>query len=363
MTVAETTSPVDAMRSADALLAEVLSLHFDRKWGTPYWLARAQDLGFDPARDIQTVEDLPRLGLTRPKELCDYPLEHFLPRSFVEEQSAFIVAQTGGTLGHPAWTAYSRDEFEQAFVEPFVAAAKHVGFPESGNWLYAGPSGPHIIGRAADAIAQRVGGRAPFMVDFDSRWARKILLGSFAADRYVRHIVEQCQAIIATQQITTIFTTPTILDSLSDVMTSEQRERIRGVHYGGMAITHDEMKRFQTEVFPSAVHISGYGNTLLGCCLELSASPGRSLNYYPFGRRLVFGVLEDDSVSYASAGREGRLVCTRLDRIMFLANVVERDRVRLVTPPADAPSGFDLLGLEDPTPVLEAQAKAGVAIY
>ena len=51
------------------------------------------------------------------------------------------------------------------------------------------------------------------------------------------------------------------------------------------------MKALQTDAFPSAVHLSGYGNTLFGCCLELGVAIGRELIYYPLGDRILFGVL------------------------------------------------------------------------
>ncbi|MCP4249947.1 MAG: long-chain fatty acid--CoA ligase, partial [bacterium] len=270
-------------------LRDVLAIHFEPEQGAPYWLDRAKELGFDPREKIKRVADLHRLGTMDPKDLATHQLEEFLPRPLLDRKCELIIAQTGGTLGQPAWTAYQENEFRAAFVEPFVVAAGHLRFPAGGTWLFAGPSGPHIIGRAAEAIARSTGSMTPFSVDFDPRWARKLASGSFAAERYLHHIVDQSLAILESQEITVLFSTPVVIRALARCLRPEQRRRIRGVHYGGMAIESSEMEEFQTEIFPKAVHLSGYGNTLFGCCLELSVAAGRELIYYPHGDRILFG--------------------------------------------------------------------------
>ncbi len=355
--------------SVQRRLRDTCAIHFDPDGGAPYWIDRAGELGFDPRAEIKTVDDLYKLGVMDPASLAARPLADFLPRSGLGPPPHRIVAQTGGTLGHPVWTAYVEAEFDAAFVEPFCAAADHVGFPHGGTWLYVGPSGPHVIGRAAGAIARRLGAAAPFTVDFDVRWARKLPSGSFAAQRYLGHIIDQSLDVIRAQPVTTLFTTPVVLRSLADAMTAAERERIRGVHYGGLAIDPEDLRRFQEDVFPEAVHLAGYGNTLFGCCLELLLRPGRPLRYFPHGDRLVFGVsagdlaANDAAPAYGAVGSEGRLVFTRLDRTMFLANLVERDHVRLIAPPADAPPAFALPGVEAPAPICEARAGPAVSLY
>ena len=353
----------------EARIKKVLALHFDPVRGAPYWVARAESLGFDPRERVRTVEDLSLLGVMDPSELAGRPLTDLLPSSIAERAGELVVAQTGGTLGRPAWAAYLQAEFEEAFVSPFAAAAEHVGFPKGGRWLYAGPSGPHIIGRAADALARRFAAPSPFMVDFDARWVRKLPAGSFGAERYLAHIVEQALAVIDDHPITVIFSTPVVLARLAGEMTRSQRERIAGVHYGGVALDAALLERFQSEHFPRAIHLSGYGNTLFGCCLELSAAPGRALRYFPHGHRLLLGVADGDAggeapkISYGEIGTAGRVVFTRLDTTMLLVNVRERDQGRLVAPPACAPKAFTAAGLESPRPINETKAPVGPVLY
>ncbi len=349
----------------DARLRDVLAIHFDPKRGSPYWLGRAKELGFDPRMDVRCAADLSRFPTMDPKEIAGHALDDFLPRSLLDRKSELLIAQTGGTLGQPAWTAYLEPEFRKAFVDPFVIAATHVGFPVDGTWLYVGPSGPHIIDRAADAIARSTGSMTPFSVDFDPRWARKLASGSFAAARYLQHIVDQAVAILDSQTITMLFSTPVVIRALAGAMRAEQRDRIRGVHYGGMAITSSDMNALQTEVFPNAVHLSGYGNTLFGCCLELSVAAGRELTYYPHGDRVLLGALDEQGGRpvYDQAGAAGSLVFSRLDETVLLVNVLERDNVRLCEPPADAPLGFRHMGVASPTPRAEHQNVASVSLY
>ncbi len=352
--------------AVDSRLCEALAIHCDPKWGSPYWIERTKQLGFDPRTVIRTVADLPRLETTEAAALSGRALDDFLPRSLQGARSKLIVAQTGGTLGRPAWTAYLEDEFEEAFVEPFVVAARHVGFPLGGTWLFVGPSGPHIIGLAADALARRSGSPRPFMVDFDPRWSKKLPAGSFAARRYLRHVLEQALAVLQTQPIDVLFTTPPILQALAGEMTPVQRESIRGVHYGGMALEPEALRRSQCEDFPNAVHLSGYGNTLFGCCLELDAKPGRALRYYPYGDRLHLCVVAAEAPSApieGGAGKSGRLVFSRLDRTELLTNVLERDHARLVSPPRDAPGGFGRMGVESPGPAAKTAQRVAVGLY
>lgn len=352
----------------EARLRDVLAIHFDPEQGAPYWLDRAKELGFDPRAEVKCVSDLARLPTMDPRDLATCELDEFLPRSLLDRKGELIIAQTSGTLGQPVWTAYLEKEFQEAFVYPFVIAAKHVDFPVGGTWLYVGPSGPHIIDRAADAIARSTGSMTPFSVDFDPRWARKLATGSFASKRYLRHIVDQALAILETQTITVLFSTPVVIRALAGSMRREQRERICGVHYGGMAIESNEMKALQTEAFPSAIHLAGYGNTLFGCCLELGVAAGRELIYYPHGDRILFGVLDEQDKPagrpvYGQAGAEGPLVFSRLDETVLLINVLERDCVRLCDPSANAPAGFRLSGVGAPTPRVEHRNVASASLY
>ncbi len=346
-------------------MSEVLRLHFDPIHGSPYWIEFAAQHGLDPQDSIRCTAELAQLGFMDQTALRRRPLTDFIPRCIARHPERLIAVQTGGTLNEPIWTAYSHEEYEAAFVQPFVEAARFVGFPHGGQWLYVGPSGPHVIGRAACSLARALGAMEPFTVDFDSRWARKLPSGSFAAERYLVHVIDQAMAVIETQPISHLFTTPPVLGALSARMTHQQRDRIVGIHYGGMSISRENLLHFQQDVFPRAVHLSGYGNTLNGCCLELNVTKGRELTYFPHGNRLVFGVIPDSANDPAlmqfEPGARGRCIFSRLDSTMLLVNFAERDVIELTTP--STVDGFHNVGIRNPHPIGSTPFQPPTGIY
>jgi hypothetical protein len=240
--------------------------------------------------------------------------------------------QTGGATGPGAWTCYTKADFEAAFVAPFIAAAEWIGFPRGGAWLYAGPSGPHVIGLAARRLARDFSGSPLLSVDLDPRWARKLAAGSFGQQRYLTHVIEQCLPIIREQNADVLFTTPPIAVAIGETLSESERACISGLHYGGMPLTREALDRLQLELFPNAVHLSGYGNTLVGCLLELNCSPRRELCYFPYGDRLHIDLVTDSSPSGPDSGH---VRISRFDEAHLILNLVERD----VATPVHAPGG------------------------
>lgn len=362
MVPSDSTTVAPKTESLEDRLRRIVAVHFHRELGAAYWLDRAGSLGIDPVRDINAVEDLALLGDMTPGDLRGRPLLDYVPRVFHATPDQFIVGQTGGTTGGGTWTIYREDEFYAAFVQPFAVAAGHLGFPRGEQWLYVGPSGPHIIGKVAPHLARAVGSGDPFSVDFDARWAKKLTEGSFARDRYAQHVVDQAMTVIDSHQIGVLFITPVVLARLATLMTTEQRGRVRGVHYGGLAISPQELERFQIELFPNAAHLSGYGNTLFGCCLELTAMAGRPLDYYPHGNRLLLEIV-DDRGQPPPDGEIGTVRFTRLDESMLLVRMVERDEGSRVALPDSAPSGYALPGVRNPGPRVSVPQHVSPGLY
>ena len=352
-----------ATETVEQRLRRVIDVHFHPTWGTPYWLDRARALGLDPRRVIRTTDDLSVLGAMTPLDIRRRPMLDYVPRRLHERLDELVVAQTGGTTaGGGTWTAYRDDEFVEAFVLPFVVAAGALGFPPREQWLFIGPGGPHVIGKVVRHLAAAFGSPEPFAVDFDPRWAKRLPAGSFARQRYLGHVIEQAMLVIDAQEVGVLFTTPPVLAALAARMTASQRTRVRAVHYGGLPVSPAEMLHFESDVFQSAVHLSGYGNTLSGCAMELSTRAGREIDYFPFGPRLLFETVGEDG-SAAPPGVAGEVRFTRLDETMLLVRVRERDHAVLLKPPADAPDEFVLPGLRNPaTPAAEA-AQIATGLY
>ncbi len=353
--------PIANETSTDDLLRETVATQFDPRWGSPFWLNRAAQRGVDGLHDLRSLEDLRVLGTLTPRDIASCPLDMFIPRSVASDLSRYLFAQTGGTTGRGTWTLYQTERFQEAFVAPFVAAARAAGFPMGERWLYVGPSGPHIIGRAARAIARAVGSPEPFCIDFDPRWARRIGGSAFARERYIAHLIEQCVGVLEVTPVGVLFVTPPLGLSLADAMSAVQREAVRGLHYGGMRLTA-EVRDELGERFPNAIHLSGYGNTLLGCAPELCVSPGRGPAYFPYGQRMQYA-LHDTAGRPVANGEIGRVSATRLDPDFFLCNLLERDEATRITLPAGAPIGFYQDGLLDPHPLERERLPVASGLY
>lgn len=342
---------MDTQLNSDAQVRKIVGIHFDQDGGAPYWLECQRALGIDARAEIRTLKDLERLGPMDEDALRTRPVMDFVPRSERGGLAGAIVTETGGTTGTPKRTIFSREEFRVAFVEPFVRVADATGFPRRAAWLWVGPSGPHVIGQAAAACAAALESPQPFAIDFDPRWFRKLPPDSLSRERYLRHLVEQALQIIRCEPIAVIFTTPAVLESLAGAMTDEQRRRIRGVHYGGMRVEGALLNAAQTEWFPDAVHLAGYGNSLFGVCMEFGGPPDRGLRYYPLGVR-----------HHLRVGDDGHVWMSRMDSTVLIANMRERDIGAAVGAPGKDWGEFGS-GVEDPRPDEDHAEPQNLGIY
>lgn len=350
--------------SPDEWLHHIMEIHFHPERGTRYWIEKANDLGINAPRDIKNLEDIILFGPMDEKAMATRPIEDFIPQVFLEEKRRFILGDTAGTTGTPKVTAYRDDEFYMAFVEYFGYIAEAMNFPKGVNWLWIGPSGPHIIGKAAKMLAVRMESMDPFAIDFDPRWTNKLSPESLGWNRYFQHIENQSLHILNTQKIEVLFSTPPIIERLALKMEKDLREKIKGVHYGGMSLEPKLYKKLREELFPNAVHISGYGNTLFGVCLEVENNENGNVNYFSPGSRLIMRVVPRDeersdkqekhkrleqTVNY---GERGQVVFHRLDESFLILNMFERDDAERIASSSKAQElGLLLDGVGDPLPM------------
>jgi thienamycin biosynthesis protein ThnN len=367
MTAVQQTRP-RTQADADDRLCDLLALHFHPERGSAYWLGRRERLGWDVCDRVRSVDDLWLLGPTPLDDLRRFPLRSFIPRAFHEILHRFVIGETAGTSGEPRATAYRDDEFEEAFVTPFLLAAEATGFPRGLPWLWVGPSGPHVIGKAVRELACRTGSMDPFSVDFDSRWAKKLADGSMGRRRYLDHVIGQALDVLEREEIGVLFTTPPALEALTRRMTDRRREAIRGVHYGGMSIAPAAVNEFRL-AFPNAVHLAGYGNTLFGVVMEVADGPRQAMDYFPLSDRVRFHVVdwgEDDVWPPRPVGRgeRGRVLFHRLDESCLLVGVAERDEATPVAPSDAARAlGGRADGLRDPGPPADGAAKLRLGLH
>lgn len=337
----------------DERLRAVLRLHLHPHLGSAYWLRRQAELGWDVCDRVRSIGDLRLLGPTATDDLRRWPVRDFIPRTYHNRLDRFVTGETAGTSGRPCATAYRDDEFEAAFVTPFLRVADACGFPRDVPWLWVGPSGPHIIGKVVRELARRTGSIDPFSVDFDPRWAKRLADGALGRQRYLDHVTDQAVDILDREEIGVLFTTPPALAALAERLSDRQREAIRGVHYGGMAVTAEEVNEFRA-VFPNAVHLAGYGNTLFGVAMELADGPRSAMDYYPLADRVRYEIVSwsaADAPGPLGRGVRGRVMFHRFDESCLLVNVLERDEAEFA-PAVPSARSFGRLGdgLRDPRP-------------
>jgi len=336
----------------------VMACHLDSETGSIYWLEKARERNI-ALGDIQTADDLFRFGPMDESALQTRPLEDFIPKSVLAQKEKLIIGETGGTLGKSKLTAYREDEFQEAFVEPFIRVARHRGFPAGLNWLWIGPGGPHMIGKAARACARALGSPDPFSVNLDARWAKKLPTGSIAAKRYLDHIVAQAITLIETQRIEVLFSTPKVFAELAPRMSDATRNTVQALHFGGMPLDAPLAATLKT-AFPSAIFISGYGNTLFGMCPEFTGTYDDTIRYFPCGDRVLFSTVPPDDrltdegklLQPGGFGERGQIVFSRLDETFMILNMFERDEGLLVkSDSALQQIGFQTVGVADPRPL------------
>jgi thienamycin biosynthesis protein ThnN len=369
----ETQSEHLAASGSDERLRELLALHFHPEHGSKYWLRRQEQLGWNVRDRVRTHEDLWLLGPTPLSDLREFPLRSFLPRALHHQAPRFIVGETAGTSGAPLMTAYRDDEFQAAFIEPFLCVAGATGFPRGEPWLWVGPSGPHIVGKVMRELARQTGCMDPFSVDFDPRWAKKLAEGSLARQRYLAHVTEQALDVLRREEVGVLFITPPALAALTQRLTDRQREAIHGIHYAGMSLTAQTVNAFRA-AYPNAVHLAGYGNTLFGVVMELEDKSRAHIDYFPLAERVHFHVIEwrDDKDVTSDTwpprrvhrGETGRVLFHRLDESCLLPGVVERDEAERIAPSEAARRlGGTADGLRNPRPPAPLAARLHVGLY
>ncbi len=322
------------MTIAASLIEEIIAIHFDPHTGSAYWLEQEKRLGLDARKEITCCEAFHLFGPMDTEALRTRPLLDFIPRRFHDALPSMILAESGGTTGTPIRRVYRPTEFAAAFVDSWERAAGIRNFPRGGNWLFVGPSGPHVIGQSARAMARSLGSLEPFSVDCDVRWIKRQASGSLGFTLYLDHVLDQALNVIRTQTIEVLLITPPLLLALAARMTAEERKHIRGIHLAGMALSVADSEAIRHQLFPQAVVLPGYGNSLLGVLFEhtppaFGEPPTYVLDDPALWLQLI-AFQEDkpiaaDLAATLKPGQRGRVVAHRLDASFLLLNMVERD--------------------------------------
>lgn len=313
-------------KDSENFLRTVLHWHFSEDTGSPFWLRKKTDLGFDPLRDITSYSDLKHFPDCS-EELRTTRAEDLIPRGLVG-QLAPRVFESGGTTGAPKFMiAYNK--WIRQLVDWRVSS--YIAHPErpSGNTLAAVPTGPHIVGAINRERAERLGGLC-FTIDIDPRWAKLVNNrdGGATAGAYRQHLVSQAEAIVMTQSIRFLVTTPPILNALLSQphIADQLQSSLTHVTLGGTELGIDTVRYIKAELLPNSELSASYGSTsALGeSHSPLLESSTRTVAYKSYAPYITYEVLGDDGEK-VPPGERGFVRVSHLSFYAFYPWIRERD--------------------------------------
>ena len=320
-----TQSPEAAAKALDEHFSEIVRWHFSPETGTPFWLDWAKSAGWNPAEEVQSFADVMRFDNFDGELLRTEPHERWVPKAY--EGRPFMIFETGGTTGLPKqrinWEDYKRD------YEDFSGTLDDDAFPKGSYWLMIGPTGPRRLRLAIEHLAQHRGSSCYF-VDLDPRWVKKLIRNKEfeQAKAYMRHVIDQAVAIMEKRKVSVLFTTPKLLEELSERL-SIPDAGVRGVFCGGTTMDPQTTRFLVEEVLEDRVgFVPTYGNTLMGLAAHKPTlrEDKYSITYYAPQPRAVLRVVDPDAPENSVEYDEwGRVELTTLTREFFMPRFLERD--------------------------------------
>ncbi|HVR37298.1 MAG TPA: hypothetical protein VMS21_15760 [Methylomirabilota bacterium] len=317
---------VKAAREAlDAHVRDMIEWHFSPATGCPFWLDWAGKAGWNPVKEVKGCSDLMRFPHFKDEWLRDLPNEVWIPKTY--QGRPFNIFETGGTTGMPkqriGWEDYKTDYSE------FSGKISDEHFPRNHFWLMMGPTGPRRLRLAIEHLAN-VRGSSCYFIDLDPRWVKKLLSAkqSDQAKAYMEHVVDQAVTILKHRKVSGLFTTPKLLEALSEKIDLYEAG-IRGVFCGGTTMEPQYVRFLIEEVLENRIGFyPTYGNTLMGLAASTPLKPEDrfSITYYAPQPRAVLRVVNpektEETVDYDAWGR---VELTTLTREFFMPRFLERD--------------------------------------
>jgi hypothetical protein len=306
----------------DKWTRHVVRRHFDPVTGSPYWLNRAAGLSFDP-RDITRYEELSSFGKFPLSELRTLDPADLVPLDLPRPLSGGIW-ESDTTTGEPCRIFHSEPMLEHCLAWRRWADARD-GFEPGRNWLLATPTGPHIVNHGATGLAVFHGARV-YGIDFDPRWLKRQLRAGKMQEamQYTEHVADQIVAILTTQPVDYICTTPALLRAVSrgepDLVA-----QLKGARLGGTHVTPD-LWRIMVKALNGGMLSVSY-DTTLGSAPALNVlEEGGLIAYAPSYPHITMAVVDvSDWTRVVDYGKEGQVRLTVMHEDLFMPNILERD--------------------------------------
>ena len=320
----------DARAALDASVREIIEWHFNPATGCPFWLDWASKAGWDPRREVMGFDDLTKFPHFEDEWLRGGPVRRWVPKPYADRPT--FVFETGGTTGIPK-SRVAQTDFRIDY-ELFSETLPEEHFPNGGNWLMLGPSGPRRLRLAVEHLAQHRGGIC-FCVDLDPRWVIKLIKKGWMdhLKAYQAHVIDQAMTVLsAGHDIKCLFATPKLLEALANRLeeagSSLKETGITGIFAGGTEFT-PQWNRFAHEELLDGIYMTPtYGNTLMGLAASPPSGPenGYKITYYAPQPRAVLQVVDpDDAERVVGYGETGRVMLTTLTKEFFVPRFQERD--------------------------------------
>ena len=331
-------------------IEKIMEDHFDPKWGASYWTDYANRNGFGP-KDIKSLEDFINIVTPTGEEakrfeyaLAHEPLEQFIPKWLMEEvqrgEEHIYGAETGGTTGPYPKRGFYSDEGWQIQLDLGNIDLGIVGIPKGINWIWAGPSGPHAIGRFALDLLRTRGGLV-YPIDLDPRWIKETI-ASYGPDsevfgKYMTHIAQQIGRLLEVEDIQAIFTTSVILQRLEQIANKVGFDltKLKGILHGGTALMPPDHKVLREEVFPDIPFTGLYGSSITGADSfqkPLEDEDNFNVVYIPNSPISIMRIVDPNTKKDVSYGEEGQVVKYRLSSDFLVPGLFERDLATKVEP-------------------------------
>ena len=316
----------EAKEQLDAHTREIVKWHFSPETGCRFWLEWAEKASWNPAEKIQSFVDIiQNFPHFQDEWLRDLQPEVWMPKAFSGQP--FNVFETGGTTGMPkqriGWNDYKVDysEFSQKIAD------RH--FPRNHYWLMMGPTGPRRLRLAIEHLAN-FRGCSCYFIDLDPRFVKK-MIGERKLDiarSYMDHVVSQAATIFKHRRVSALFTTPKLLEALSERI-DLWKAGLRGVFCGGTTMDPQYTRFLIEEVLEGKIGFyPTYGNTLMGLAASVPLLPedNFSITYYAPQPRAVLRVVDPDQTAQVKGYEEwGRVELTTLTKEFFMPRFLERD--------------------------------------
>jgi hypothetical protein len=301
----------------------VLARTFDPELGSPYWLERVPELGFDP-RDVKRYAELTAFGPFPLADLRAADPGALVPLA-VPRPLTGRVWDSGGTTGDPCRVFYTPDMIVHRGVWrrwSFITE----GFEPGRAWLQATPTGPHLIGNGTWEVSELFSSLV-YAIDMDPRWVKRLIREARLADvaSYTAHLLEQMAAVLRPGRIDYVNTTPALFAALlrehPDLVAG-----LSGVRLSGTQISGAMYREFRTALGDGPCGLS-YGNTFGNAAGLPAEEDGELLPYLPNYPQVTMAVVaKDDWSAPVAYGETGQVRLTVLHEDLFLPNVLERDQ-------------------------------------